>query len=77
MKKPTKKLTLKDFPIVYRWDDECGDTRSGIRWEDCENIMGKAMYKKFCKYMFGSAFGQDGVYPWDVNDFLNGRPNLD
>ncbi|NTV78138.1 MAG: hypothetical protein HGA25_03085 [Clostridiales bacterium] len=75
--KEKKPLTIHDFPIVYRWDDESGWYQSGVMWTDCERIMGKVMWKRFTKYMFGSTSGQDGAYPWDVSMFLKGKPNLD
>jgi hypothetical protein len=72
-----KELTIHDFPIIYRWDDEFGWYESGVSWEYCEKIMGKQIFKKFEKHMFGSTCGQDGVYPWDLRSFLKGKPNFD
>jgi hypothetical protein len=72
-----KELSIHDFPVVHRWDDEYGWCESGIRWEDCEKIMGKIMYKKFQDWMMGATYGQDGAYLWDVKQFLKGGKSFD
>lgn len=72
-----KQLSIHDFPVVNRWDNEYGWVESGIRFEDIEKIMGKMMYKKFMKFMSGSTVGQDGAYICDVRAFLNGDKNWD
>jgi hypothetical protein len=72
-----KKITLHDFPVVYRWDDEYGWNPSHIRYEDVERIMGKRLYKQWCKWAMGSTCHIDGPYPWDVMSFLNGEKNWD
>ena len=72
-----KKLSDKDFPVVYLWSDDYGWTSSHIRWDDLERIMGKQLYKRWNKWAMGSTSHIDGAYPWDVRSFLNGERNLD
>jgi hypothetical protein len=62
-----KDLTLKDFPIYPEI----------VLWSDCEKIMGKRMYKRFLKYMFGQTTSGDGVYPADLDRFLKGLNVVD
>jgi len=76
-KKEKKPLSIHDFPVVHRWDDEYGWCESGIRFEDCEKIMGKMMYKRFVKWLYGATIGQDGAYICDVKQFLLGLKSLD
>lgn len=45
--------------------------RTYIKWEDIEKVMGKRMYKKFIKFMFGQTSAIEGAYPWDVENFFS------
>lgn len=54
-----KKLTIKDFIAV-------------IPWKQIEETMGKREYKKFCKFMAGQTVIEGGVYPWDLENYLEG-----
>jgi hypothetical protein len=62
-----KDLELKDFPIYPEI----------VLWSDCEKIMGKRMYKRFLKFMFGQTVSGNGVYPSDLNRFLKGLQVID
>lgn len=62
-----KRLTIEDFPVYPEY----------VRWEDCESIMGKRMYKKFCAWMNGQTVSGNGVYPCDLERFLKGLPVID
>lgn len=69
-----KDLTIEDF-----------QSQSFVPWTHIEEVMGKRMYKKFYKFMFGQTTGaiycpecknlfSPGVYPWDLENFLR-QPN--
>jgi len=59
-----KKLTIKDFVAV-------------IPWKQIEVKMGKREYKKFCKWMIGQTVMEGGVYPCDLENYLNGGESFD
>lgn len=59
-----KILTIKDFPVI-------------VPWEAIELIMGKRMYKKFCKFMHGQTSSFNGVFVSDLERFLAGKPVID
>jgi hypothetical protein len=59
-----KKLTINDFVHI-------------VPWQHIENTMGKRMFKKFEKYMNGQTVTEGGVYPHDLERFLQGLPVLD
>lgn len=60
-------LTLEDFPIQPEL----------VPWDDIERIMGKRLYKKFCKWMGGQTVMGNGVFPGDLDRFLLGLPVID
>ena len=58
-KKATYELTIDDFIAVVPWDE-------------VERKMGKREYKKFTKWMFGQTCLKEGVYVWDLRQYLAG-----
>jgi len=64
MKKSKKPLTINDFTAI-------------IEWEHIEHRMPKRMYKRFCKWMNGQTSSPNGVYIWDLERFLDGKPVID
>lgn len=64
-KREKKKLTICDFiPEI-------------ITWETIEKVMGKKEYKKFLKWMNGQTCVQEGVYSWDLENYLRGGKSFD
>ncbi len=57
-----KILTIEDFTIIK--------PPPYVRWEEVEEIMGKSRYKKFVKWMMGATCSMDGLYPWDLELYL-------
>jgi hypothetical protein len=55
-----KDLTIDDFQ-VHQYVD----------WEQIAKIMGKRRFKKFKDWMFGQTCSENGVYPWDLERYLN------
>ena len=55
-----KKLTIEDFHI-----------QSYVDWREISELMGKRRYKKFLKWMYGQTTSEHGVYPWDLERYLN------
>lgn len=58
-----KELTIDDFTIIT--------PMSYIRWEEVKEIMGKRRYKKFVEWIRGSTCAIEGVYPGDLESYLN------
>lgn len=48
-----------------------------ISWETIEGVMGKKEYKKFLKWMNGQTCVQEGVYSWDLENYLRGGKSFD
>ena len=64
--KPKKKLTLNDFEVT-----------TYVTWAELERVLGKRKYKEFSKWMYGQTCVEHGVYPWDLERFLEKRPVVD
>jgi hypothetical protein len=54
-----QKLTIRDFTPL-------------IPWCQCEQKMTKKQYNDFCYWMNGQTVMEGGVYPWDLQRFLEG-----
>ena len=63
MKKITKH-TIKDFTPV-------------IPFEQIEEVLGKKECNKFIHWMRGQTMTEGGVYPWDLERYLNNKPIID
>lgn len=59
-----EKLTIDDFLAVVPWDE-------------VERKMGKREYKKFIKWMTGQTCHPEGVYVWDLKQYLAGGRSWD
>lgn len=60
----TRELNIDDFLKIVSWDDiKC--------------TMSKEEYKRFYKWMMGQTCPINGVYPWDLDRFLNNLPVID
>ena len=63
MKKKTKKkaqvLTIDNFLTI-------------VPWHELERKFGKREYKKFLKWMTGQTCVEEGVYTWDLKNYLGG-----
>jgi len=60
MKKLKKELKMEDFYL-----------HQSVPWENIKEVMGKRRYNKFAKWMMGQTVPTDGVYPWDLERYLN------
>lgn len=63
---------MKDFPVTA--------TPFGqeyIRWNDIERMLGEENFKQFCDWMQGQTTPLGGVYPYDLNRWLQGLPCVD
>ena len=66
-------LEKMGFKIIYDPDGP-----PGVEAENLKEVMEKhGLWEAFCDWSKGSTSGPNGAYPWDVDDFLSGRPNLD
>ncbi len=59
-----KKLTINDFTPV-------------IPWDQIVTLMGKREFKSFEKWMNGQTVIAGGVFPWDLERYLEGKPIID
>ena len=48
-----------------------------ILWEDIEKEFGPELYQEFIKWMTGQTCMEDGVYVWDVRQFIEGGDDLE
>lgn len=48
-----------------------------VTWQNCKDVMGKRIYNKFVKWMFGQTVSMYGPYSWDVENFLHGGRSFD
>ena len=67
--KKGKPITLEQFevirPVPY------------VTFDNIEKVLGKRLYNKFCKWMYGQTCPMGGVYPWDLEQFLSGGKTFD
>lgn len=54
-----KNPTIKDFHVS-----------SYVSWGELEDVFGKREYKKFTKWMIGQTCSPEGVYPWDLELYV-------
>jgi hypothetical protein len=69
MKKLINKITKKPITI--------DDFTVCIPWQQVKDKLGKRGYKQFSKWMFGQTSLPEGVYPWDLEQFLKGGKSFD
>jgi len=60
----TRELRGSDFTAV-------------VSWAQLDEVMSKREREAFNKWMFSQTTSIHGVYRWDLEAYLNGKPNLD
>lgn len=68
----------QDYPrLAARGTVIVGDDPPGIGGLEIKRVLSPEEFQAWCNWSYGITCGPDGVYPWDLEDFLAGRPNLD
>ena len=66
-----KNLTIKDFTPREI------DGVEVVTWSELEMKMGKKGFRNFQRWMCGQTCTANGVYPWDLERYLQGKPVID
>lgn len=71
---------MTDYPLCENMGlTICKDNPGppGIDHYEIMQMLSPDQFKRWCDWSLGSTSAENGVYPWDMEDFLEGKPNLD